>query len=159
MLLTTVERLNCLSVVLQVSGKAPLAQFVRGYASGIRRAQALSSSDFAQFCVDDMCSVGDNSDIPGSYRFSGRGTPYSHRVFYSLLRFSLSGIGSMVLLMGSALVCEEVGFVNIPTTAVSTRDTCSECRHSVPVVVLTSWLTLSADLGANRSGLVAESPV
>lgn len=41
-------------------------------------------SDFAQFSVADMCSVGDNSDIPGSYRLFGRGTLCSHRGFYSL---------------------------------------------------------------------------
>lgn len=41
-------------------------------------------SDFAQFCAADMCSVGDNSDVPGSYRLFGRGTLRSHRGLYSL---------------------------------------------------------------------------
>jgi len=62
----------------------------------------------------DMCRVGDNGDIPGSYRLPGRGTLCSHRVIYNLQRCCLPGLNSVLVLMGLALVCEETGCVNIP---------------------------------------------
>lgn len=77
----------------------------------------------------------------------------THEFFYRPGRYSSSGASSLLFLMGSAVVCEEVGAVNIQFKRHYGRELC----HSAHIIALTSLLTLSTGLGANRSGLEAES--